>query len=771
MANDLTFTKHVADVRGAVTVPTIERKVAVQPTSTPEFQKAFHDLAESQNSLSAIGAHVAQAASNQMASQLGYESGKNPHGELMPAITEFDRHFADSYHQQANAVLSVQGQKLLDDAQIKISKLNRLTPQDIENANAQVQFGLSKIAEQAPTAVRGQLEANFASHLLNQNKNLTDKMIGQQREDQKYNLINAIHVANANAVELGINGDFKGSERAAKSASDMAKSALNNRFISPDDARVFQETATQSSLNGLYSHLATQAYKNGTYSEFEKEYAEHPPEGITNKQYVAAGQAFKYQIEFLKGLHAEQQSIAAIKFEEEIVQGANLIPPTRMLALKNQVSELQYEKLQLELIKAKKKFDNEKAGSDQAIAGFGNAEIYGGLKPSEKNTAFHSLTGKYLQKMQSEGNPISLDEAEAHVAIQAAGAVPGYVNVLNTKFASTKPEDIESAGRSTDQIFSANKGANLQGLDPQSLAMYNLYKSLRRALPPQEAAQQSYQSIYNQTPDEKKVVEDNWSDEINKIKSDKLKYFTELGGFEYTKYDFLGFGGQERTNLIDPLGFVEQAEEIMHNNFVHTKGDLNTAKKMTADTLRNTYGESHVNGQREVTFYPLENAVGIPSDGARFIQDDIIEHVNKELESTKKAFNAGASPFYWEVEPKRSLEGTMNQRRGLAKETTIPLVEHTNLEKYEKDTSMVIHKHWKNGTRETFPLIVKADPWLSKSANPTKPYTAGWDIVIGTETGYSPLSRENPLMGNYIVYKPNVQKIKAKYLTYHGLKG
>ncbi len=85
-------------------IPVLERQVATKPVSgTPDFQSSVNAFAESNNHLSVIGAQAAQSANNQMAADLGFEEGKKPHGNLMPAITDFDKHFAESYRMQSQA--------------------------------------------------------------------------------------------------------------------------------------------------------------------------------------------------------------------------------------------------------------------------------------------------------------------------------------------------------------------------------------------------------------------------------------------------------------------------------------------------------------------------------------------------------------------------------------------------------------------------------------------------------------------------------------------
>jgi hypothetical protein len=565
-----------------------------------------------------------------------------------------------------------------------------------------------------------------------------------------------MHVNIQNAYELASKGDFKGSLRAVDAASKYATNGHNNRYLTPDEARVAKETAWQSHLNGRYIFGATEAYKQSKLPEYLKVLSEDR-QGMTNEQYLAVGQAVNQQINFLQGLRSQEQNIQAVKFEEEIAQNPNIIPATRITELKSQVSPLQYEKLQLEYIKAKRKFNAEQAGSDLLINGFSNNEVFPRGTPEQKNKAFDTIVSNYIQNNPNLGR----DEAEAQVAASAAGAVPGYVHVLNAKLGSANPVDIESAGKSIAYMYQRQKGANLEGLNDQSVAMYNMYQSLRRSKIPQEAAQEAYKAVYNQTPDEKKIVEDTWADQIRTIKNDhgKISYFTDLGGVD-------------KSDLVDPLGYVEQAESMLHANFALTKGDLETAKTMTSEALKNTYGQSYVNGKKQTVFMPLENVIGIPHDGIGFIQDDVIESVNNQLASTKAAFDAGSLPYYWEVEPRHTVQSAKNPKHNLTgnflafsnPDITTAVNKQTQAET-ESGSEMRIFKHWKNGTRETFPLIIKADPWLSKANNQMKPYTAGWDIVLGTPNGYTPLYRENPMMGQFVVYKPDVQKIRSAYVN------
>lgn len=739
-------------------VPILERSVTAQVGSTPDLQSAVQGYAESSNNLSAIGAKVAQTASNAMASQLGYESGKNPHGNLPPSFTEFDQNFAQSYHAQAEATLSQQGNELLANAEIQMSKANRLTPDLIANTHKQLSDGLAKISANAPNEVRNKLEAQFSSQVLRQRTMYTEKMITQQRQDASDNLKAGINTSLLNINNLGQSGDFKGAIAAEQAAIGYAKNARANNYMSADDERSAIETAKQARINALNNHEAVAAFHRGKFPEYAADF-EKNHQGLTPTQHAAAGQSMMQQINFLQGLKSQDETLNAVRFEQEIAENVNGISTTRITSLKSEVSPLLYERLQLEYIKAKKVFNTEKAGSDYVINGFSNNQVYPRATKEQKNKAFDTLVARHINTMQQQGTPVGLDEAQAQIASTAAGAVPGYVEVLNAKLSSRNPADLETASRSVSYITGRKKGANLEGLNEKSVAMSEMYQALRRSHIPQEAADEAYKAVYTpRTEENKQILDDGWADQLKLIKDDgKLSTYADIGGVN-------------TNNLVDPLGYAEQTESLLKANYILTNGDYETAKKMTADQIKNSYGASYVNGKKQTVFYPIEQAVGIPSDGAGYIQDDVIEFVNKELASTKAAFTKGELPFYYEVEPRRSLENARHEGHGFETANITEARKQSHIQKFEEGQPMLIHKHWKNGVRETYPLIVKADPWLAKANNATKPYTAGWDIVLGTENGFIPLTRENPMMNQFVVYKPDVAKINARYLKEHGLK-
>jgi len=746
-------------------LPEFKRQESIDtPSSVPDFGGAMRDLGAARyGGLGAIGAKVAQQASQAQAEKLGYEQGQTPKGDLLPPITDFDKHYADAYHTQAAATLGLQADKLMSDSDIEMGKATRITPELISKTRQQVGLGLSKILEQAPTAIKGKLDEQFTASMIRSNHQYETKMIQQQKDDQKDTLLAALSANSKQAFELASSGNYKAARDLAENSKAMANNGHANNLMDKQAAQTAYDTINTAAINGNLIHKALEARANGKLPEFEKEYASKKPDDLTYEQWHGGAAAVSGYMGALENMKTQDEQLRSIKFSEAIVQDVKGITGDMLADLKSNVSPVEYEQSYLKYVTALKKQAGTNAEADVLMKGFGNPEVFSRAGEPAKNQTFDTL----VKKKMDEGTGITTDQAEAQIAASAAGPIPRFTNLLNTKLNSTDPAQIESAGKQIEYMTQAEKGGNLKGVNDDSMAMSNLYGALRRSHPAEEAAEIAYNSVYNQTPEEKTVVNDNWAQFNRDVKSSQgdLSYYTDLSGIN-------------KDNLIDPQGFVEQSQSLMESYFKLTKGDVNTAKKMTQQAIKSSYGESHVNGQRETTFYPLENVVNLPADSAGFIQDDIVEQVSGQLASTKKAFEEGKSQFYWEIEPRRSQQGSESPgHRNIASNPLVYMnpnitnaVDANTKSNFAAGSAMVIHRHWKNGVRETYPLIVKADPWLTKTNSANKPYAGSWDIVLGTERGWKPLQRLNPGMGQFIYYNPAIDKIRANYAKAHGTK-
>ena len=630
-------------------IPVYERKVEAEPTSTPDFQGAFQANAESANSLSALGAKVAQSASNQMASQLGYEQGKNPHGDLSPSLTEFDKNFAESYHTQANATLSLQGQKLLDDAQVELSKPARLTPDLIDKTHTQLQLGLNRIAEMAPTAVKSHLQSTFSSQLLDQTSKFKEKMISQQREDQKNNLINALDLNTKNALELATNGDIVGANKIVQASKKMAANGSATTLLTPEQARVAHESAQQAAINGQTINGAMAALRANKLAEWEKNYAENKPAGLTNEQWITAGAAAKQQTNFIEGLKKQDESIQMAKFQTSVAMNP-MSPDTakQLQELQSSVAPADYEKAKLYYVNAIKQYNKEQGNLNEAIAGWKDSSSFARFTDKEKNKAFDTLVSRYMQQGQQNSRAISHDEAEVQVATSAGGRVPVFEKSLENKLLSGNPANIESAASQIDLLNNLEAGRVYAGISQKAKAIATQFQQQRGSMPDTDLARQITDNLSNIDDTTQKTLNNSWSLILSAKGAGGLGASKTLYNFALQEVEM---DSRHNTKLGGDYFGVIYGNDIynqLNSNFIATRGDYNAALKMTKDYVDQHYGDTYINGSRQISDSPIEKYLGYKgNDATPFIQKDLLNQLSTSFAKAKESHPSD----YWETLP------------------------------------------------------------------------------------------------------------------------
>lgn len=736
MAEIPTFEKHVPDVRQNTSIPTTERHVTAEPGSIPDFQGVTENLAESQNNLSVIGAKVAQSASNQMASQLGYSEGKTPHGDLMPSITEFDKNFADSYHQQANATLSIQGQKLLDDAHVEMSKPNRLSPDLITRTTQQLQLGLNKIAEQAPTAIKGKLQESFDSQVLTQTSQYKEKMFGQQREDESNNLKNGISLATQNAYELYTKGDKKGGDLSINSAISMAKSGGNSKYFTPEEERTYRETAIQTGLNGQFINQAQQAEKEGKLPEFEKQFADKKlpgMEGMTNIQHIATGQAIATQMNFLQSLRSQDENLKSQQMLNSIASNPGDITGTQWQSFADSVSPLKAEEVKFKYIQALKAHQTSTVNMDNLLANFSNPEVFANSTEKTQNAAFNKGVNYTIQQGQQSGNSITQDQAEVQVAASAGGKVPVFIDTLKNKLHSANPMFIESAAQQIHTLESMGAGHALVGLTDQDKALYTTYESMRDSRDPVTAARDATDAVLNQDPEVQQANKQKWSNILTQ---------STQGGVSITDYALTQFGMNQQSFINPSMATIYGADILKkYSTFYQlTNGDTNNAKQLTQKYIDQNYGDTGINGGSYKTLHPLEKTLGFKDNsGTPYIQQDVINQVNEKFIPIKKMFDDKKSNEYWQTMPLTA------KQHGIFKTTYDPV----QVKRFTRTSDGKVKS-------DTFNLVLQGNAFDN------------WDVAIQGESGMRNLFQIAPYLG-IIGYKPNTKAIKDSFNKDHPL--
>ena len=734
------------------------------------------DYAESTNWMSSIGSAVASKASNALAQKLGTELGKKPQGDLGIPLTDFDTVMHESYKTQASATLGLQANKLITDSNIEMAKAPRVTSDMIARTNKSISIGLQNIIKQAPAEIQPHLEYQYGNVQLNQIEALNNRMIQEQKQDDRNNTIASTDVNAEKANSLGISGNREGAMAFVRNTEAINKASLALKTVDPKLAKVNIDTVRQSAKSGLLIHDYETAKAAGKGEQFLKDVADKADK--SDPDYMAVTNNLMQHVNHQNAMRQEQEALTMTKFESDLVQGIPM-SGSRLQQLQSDLSPINYQKTMLGYYKYLQKNSKENEAMALANAGFDKPEVFAKTTDDVKNRAYDERVRSYIQSNPGAG----LGEAEAHVAAQAAGPVPHFTTTVNAQMKSIDPAQVEDAIQKMEYLYKADKGDNLYGVTDEAKLSAATYEQLRRSLPPIEAVKEMHDRYYNIKEEEKKIIDNKWNTlqkSITDSPGGSLNYYASIVGFDPAK-------------LSDPIAFEASASLLMASNFYTSRADLEVSKKVLIRDMQQTYGESNANGVNQITYFPVEKAIGLPSNApeeekaanpmfskykinrvnlsgfkpfssAGLIQDDIIGNVSSQLEPINQQYKEGNGLFHFEIEPRPSIEWAKKNRY-----TSVAGHENEDrLEMYSNGSPMVIHRVWRNGTRETYRLMVKANPTLTQLSNGSN-YKGAWDVVVVSDTGgFKPLSSIVPNLNQSIYYRPDSEKIRNDYLKYYG---
>lgn len=728
---DLDFSRHVSEVPEGQNLPApYHRSVGPEVTPFPEIQSAVTNYADASNWLSAIGSTVAASASNQLASQLGTEAGKNPHGDIGVPITEFDKVMTQNYARQSQATLGLQADKLITDSNIEMAKAPRLTPDMIARTNKSVSQGLQNIFKNAPSSIQPELYSQFGELQLRQSTDLTGRMITEQKEDQRNNTALATDMNSQHAYSFGMNGNDKAGLAAVENTRKLNESALAARLITPEQAKTNIDSARKSYESGKLINQYEKARADGKGEEFLKNLADKGDK--SNPDFQDTTSNLMNYISHQQSLRSQDEQLRMAKFSVSLAK--NPMDPdvgNQLQDLKQNVSPLEFQKAQLKYIDALKSFNKENGDLNNALASWNDPESFARLTEKSINKGFDVLTTKYMNQRESEGNPITRDEAEVQVASSAAGSIPVFVKGLNTKAASANPQQIESAAMQVHELREIGAGKSLNGLTKQSDALFTKYDALRASTDPVSAARMATDIVYNQTPEQQQNNKQSWSNYISTAtKGGKLHSDFALEQVGLNKNDFIS------TSMAHVYG--TDILETYNSYYQLLNGDKVGALANTKREVEDNYGYTGVNGKSNITLHPIEKTLGYKdSSVVPFIQNDISSQLNKNFLVNKQNYVDNKINEYWEVKP------STHKDRAL-------LFGHD----YEP---VQVTRHTKVGnkvTSENFDVVIQGNAYNQ------------YDVSVKSDSGMRPLFQVAPYLG-IITYTPNKKAIDDAYLASH----
>lgn len=698
-------------------------------TAMPNWGDELRAFAANTNTMGAIGAQVAQSASTQIAIKRGYEMGQNPQGDLLPPITQFDKTLTESYHAQSQAVLSLQGQKLLIDADNAMSSASRLTPAMIQNTTQQVGIGLEKIAQNAPTAIKGNLEATFTSQLLNQRHQYQNKMIGQQKEDQKNTLIASMSNDANVSYELSVSGDTKGAQDRVKNTEMSAKSAVDNRLITPEAARTAIETTRQAAINGEAINKMMEAKADGKEAKYMADFANAKPAtlGLTQKQKESATVAMIQHKNTIDTMTRQQEQLTVGDFKIRLAKNPMAVTANELQEVKDSVSPAMAQQVEIDYIQAVKAFKKSQAKTNLLLSNFSDPTVFANSSNDDINSAFNANVENLKTK-----KGLSTQDAEVLVAATAGGKVPVFVDTLQNKLSSANPAMIEEAGQQVHLLTQIGAGRVVSQLNDNAKIMAAKYESLRDSLDPVTAAREATNAVYNQTPEMIRANKERWSAHLSTMTKDVPQADFALSLVGHKQDDFLN---RTTANM-----YAANILEKYSTYYQLSNGDAGVATKLTKQFVDENYGFTGVNGSSNMTLHPLEKVLGYKSsDVVPYIHEDISNQMSKSFMATKEAYLKGESNEYWEVLP------VDKKNHGWINDDYAPLK---------------VVRHMKVGNKvvdDKFDVVIQGNAFDN------------WDVAVNSPTGMRNLFQIAPYLG-VVSYIPNKKAIDASYIKDHQIK-
>lgn len=737
--DDLTFSKNVSEIPAGQPLPAPYQKTEkVQLNQAPDIQGAMTNYAEASNWMSSIGSFIASKSSNAIAKKIGGDLGKNPQGDIGIPITDFDKTMQDSYNTQAQATLGLQADKLITDSNIAAAKVNRVTPDLIAKTNQSISIGLQNIYKNAPSDVLPSLQKQYGALQLNQHAELSARMFREQNEDLTNNAALSAQTNAEHAYSFGLHGQEKDGLAAIETTKKLTQSEVAARRLTPIEAKQKIDTARQSYLNGKTINQYEAARAQGKGEDYLKSIADKKPDYLSDEDYAPVTQNLMTYVSRQDALRSQDQSLAVAKFNTSLALNP-MAPdmPQQLQQVKQNVSPETYEKVKLDYINSIKKYNKDTGDVNKAFTSWGNLA---GVNDQSRNKAFVIMRDRYVAQNQRQNNPITQEQADVQIAASAGGVIPIFRDTIKNNINSGNPTLMDSAVRQIHALYSANASHAIAGLSDSDKSIYTQYESLRDSLPPEEAAKIAIQNA-NQDPDMQKMNKEKWASFV------KSKTYGGVFGTTLPSDWALSQVGLSKNDFINP-GIANEYGNMILNKYStlyqNMNGDQVNALKLTKEEVDANFGYTGVNGPEVKTLHPIEKVLGYAENGdsVPFIQQDVINNLNKSFVPTKEAFNKKQSNVYWDVIPQPTHKDNPNTLYGqLTKSKNQPI----QIKRYMKTSSGV--------KSDTYNVVL-----IGNSFN--------WDIALQTDSGIRPLVQIAPYLGIQ-TYTPNKKAIDAAYRN-HG---
>jgi len=790
-------------------------QVKLDAVTTPAgFGVAFDNAAMKETLLGELGSTIAQNSANALSTKMGYAEGMNPHGDILPPITEADKHYQESYLAQSKNVLGLQLNKMMSDAQTELSKAYRITPGMVSDFQKQISEGASQILENAPTGVKQELGVQYANSIISTTGQLNRRMIGQNKEES----ISNMKVADKNTDTAILDNAATGNDKLAHDLYQQ-KIAQNKKqratgMMTPLEESTSNTSAKLSYYSGLSNAqaIAARNKKGDALGKYLAGFAEikNKPADLSFSEWNTIGNNTLGLMRHMDALQQTDKNLIMSELHEKLAMN-ELTEQDILTAYESpSVNRTDLNELLTKMYSSRGKATTKAQKIQTLTENFSNAQSFGEATGETINDTYSGLVAAAKDK-----NPnLSPMEAESSIASMAGGSIPRFLNTVANLSKSNNLDDVMAASNAYHRVQSVSP-QNVIGLNEDAYNFLSAFDSFREQNPgdPQTALAQTRNALINRTPEEKKAVDEAWNAVYRKSYStpeqrNKLAR-KMLGTDTYFNSTFI----QNQAVAQDHI------TNMLEKNVRLLGGDVETAKAMTEKAVKNVYGDTWVNGRHEMAYLSVEKIAHLDQGGTFFVQKDVVNQMQDKLGMFKEAYDAGHSDYYYRIKnPEKydlsTLKTPIEQNRANTKEMDFIETRLGEIAKQPYLKSMELDSEYKSLTDRRGEIIRQnrqIQKGLSSIDTNQKPIEiekvwrgsngkAGqvqtMNLAIEPETNTT-LSYDNsqPVIGNYFVklitpngnlenldsiqgfksapvyYSPNFGQIRQDYAAFHNRFG
>lgn len=762
MSEEINTSKPNVGIKGnPQDLPILKRKESLDAsTSVPNYGDALNQLATTPTTLGIIGSKIMTNSSIALATKYGQSLGREPQGNLLPPITNFDKQLVDSYSSQSQVILGNQANALLFNAQEEMAKNIKLTPGLIASYKQNVAEGLHDTLELAPDNIKPQLENQFLHQLNSSTHEYNLKLTSQNKSDAE---------SNAQVWRVHQNDLVTNQVKDAQSPKDfeMAKNSyesLQKNINSSDLTALQKETASTTAKLNYESALSINKLLNARASGKEDAYLSSlAGKKIGNLSWSESEQVTANTVKYLVAIEATEnrdQNLIISGASLEMAQGT--FNESKLADLRDELRPENYNKVATQWAKSQQKQNVENLTSQKIVSRPDDATTYEGLTPKQINAGFDLLKSAVMQK-----NPgISDDEADFRVASSMNTIVPKYLDRINRELANGNPHQVLGGLEAYERLHELD-GNKVLGINDKSLMVGEIFKNMlaNQNVDPDLALLKAREIVYNKDED---IIKNNnaiihgYMASHASTPSNRLSNAIKLSGLA------------NGIDIDNAAAFEGDIYSRFNGYMQQSSGDVAASEARTRKDASKIWGESRVNGKKQITRLGIEQAISFPSDAAPLIQEDIITQLQPQLVASKELYDKGGSPHYWRIK-----EGRINYQAYAKAKLSIQKLglsdpDHSTntkiINEFESGPPIQIEQITKSGNF-TWHLDVQSSPYAQRS--PTTQKVSGYNIgLVHPETG-----EKGQLYGFYgathiiPTYEPNENWIKKNYIGVNNLKG